>query len=165
MGKESTASTCPDGTAISTGLTSVICDCPLYPSIIAPCTCGASTGSTTTLTISCSNKGVNETTLPPILAQLPATTPIDTYDFSSNQFTTFDASWFNANTASSQKTVISFKSNQITKIEANPFGWTTFPQSVSLILSGNPFTYLNETALTPILNQYQAGKLTGGGMA
>ena len=88
------------------------------------------------------------------------------YYFDYNNFATFDPDWFTGDTPdSSEDLTITFKYNQITKIEGNSLGWATLPMTLTLDFQYNPFTYLNETALTPILNQYQAGKLTGGGMA
>ena len=75
---------CSDSTPFSS-LTELNCKCPVAS--IAPCSCQPTTGSDTTLTISCANQNLDDTTMASIIANVPPTTPVDTFDFSQNLLT------------------------------------------------------------------------------
>ena len=80
--------TCSDTTPFSS-LTELNCKCPVAS--IAPCSCQPTAGSDTRLTISCANQNLNDTKMKAIIANVPPTTPVDTFDFSQNQLTAVPA--------------------------------------------------------------------------
>jgi len=75
---------CSDSTPFSS-LTELNCKCPVAS--IAPCSCQPTAGSDTSLTISCANQNLDDTTMASIIANVPPTTPVDTFDFSQNLLT------------------------------------------------------------------------------
>ena len=80
--------TCSDTTPFSS-LTELNCKCPVAS--ITPCSCQPTAGSMTTLTISCASLNLNDTTMKAIIANVPPTTPVDTFDFSGNLLTAVPA--------------------------------------------------------------------------
>ena len=82
-----------------------------------------------------------------------------TFIFDQNNFRVFDPAWFTGTDSAHIKTsstlILSFRENQITQIEPNTIdGFDSgFPDALTIDLSSNPFTQLNETALAPILRQ------------
>ena len=90
---------------------------------------------------------------------------IGKYHFDYNNFATFDPAWFIGDKPdSSEDLAITFKYNQITKIEANPLGWATLPMKLTLDFEYTPFTVLRQADLTPMIDQNKAAKSTGGGL-
>ena len=78
--------TCGDLAATPfSSLTALNCQCPLL--LISPCTCQPSAGSNTTLTILCANQGMDNAAIGNVVANTPATTPVDTFDLGGNQLT------------------------------------------------------------------------------
>ena len=74
--------------------------------------------------------------------------------FDQNNFTTFDPAWFTFAGGSGQTTILSFRENQISQFQPNIIGSSSnLPNYIILDLSSNPFTLLNQTALTPFLTQ------------
>ena len=87
------------------------------------------------------------------------------YYFDYNNFATFDPDWFTGDTPDSNEDLtITFKYNQITKIEGNSLGWATLPMTLTLDFQYNPFTELIQADLAPMIDQNKAAKSTGGGM-
>ena len=78
--------TCSDPNATPfSALTALNCKCPAVS--ISPCSCQPTTDSSTTLTISCAAKSLTDSGMKTIVNKIPATTPVDTMDLSSNQLT------------------------------------------------------------------------------
>ena len=81
-----TNATCGDSAVTPfTSLTALNCQCP--STSISPCTCQPSAGSDTTLTISCADQGLDDTAIGAVIANTPATTPVDSLDLRGNQLT------------------------------------------------------------------------------
>ena len=132
---------CTDGTSIASGLTPLICECPQYASFIAPCTCGATAGSTTSLTISCANHGLGDLAIPPILANISTTAAIDTFDFSNNTLTAIPSGL----PQYTQLENVLMYTNQITSIETEQLA---LPANCNLLdLSNNTISNIETGAL------------------
>jgi Leucine-rich repeat (LRR) protein len=69
-----------------TSLTALNCQCP--SASILPCSCQPTAGiSNSSLTIDCSNQGLEDNAMNAIVDNIPATTPVDTMDLSWNKLT------------------------------------------------------------------------------
>ena len=78
--------TCGDSAVTPfTSLTALNCKCPVLS--ISPCTCQPSVGGNTVLTISCADQGMDKTAIGTVIANTPATTPVDSLDLCGNQLT------------------------------------------------------------------------------
>ena len=111
--------TCSDSAATPfPSLTALNCQCPELS--IAPCTCQPSEGSSTSLTISCANLGKDNAAIETVVANTPATTPVDTFDLSGNILTSISAD------LPQYKTLIrvSFANNSITSIGSTDLSLT-----------------------------------------
>jgi Leucine-rich repeat (LRR) protein len=156
FGSGSTASKCTDGTNISAStLTPLVCQCPTYAADIAPCVCGATSGSTKTLTTSCANGGLDATDMTSIFDKIQNTTQllVDTINLNANKLvkvpTTLLQKYPNV-------TSLSIASNQITAISANYLNLTAnivlidlSNNSISGVASGafpSKLSYLCNTA-------------------
>ena len=78
--------TCADSAATPfTSLSALNCKCPTTS--ILPCTCLPTSGSDTTLTISCAAQSLSDSAMNKIVSNIDPTTPVDTMDLSSNKLT------------------------------------------------------------------------------
>ena len=68
-----------------TSLSALNCKCPAVS--ILPCTCLPTSGSTTSLTISCAAQGLTDSEMEAIVTNIDPTTPLDTFDLGSNKLT------------------------------------------------------------------------------
>ena len=109
--------TCSDTLATRfTSLSAINCQCPAIS--IVPCTCVPTTGSNTTLTISCASQSLSDSAMAAIVNEIPVTTPVDTIDLSGNQ---------------------------LSKV---PSGLPQYQQLVSVNISSNAITTVNSGDLT-----------------
>ena len=119
LGSGATAAKCTDGTVVSTStLTPLVCNCPTYASDIAPCVCGATRDSSTTLTLSCANGGLDGSSLANVFSNVSAATRqlVDTINLDFNRLVQVPAS---ALKQYPNFKSLSIASNQITAIGAD----------------------------------------------
>jgi len=117
--------TCSDvDTTPFTALTALNCKCPIYS--ISPCTCRTTMGSNTTLTISCANKNLTDSSMVKIFTKIPASTPVDQLDLSGNLLTRVPANLTQYPTLNN----LSLASNFITSIAS---GDLTLPANVVVL--------------------------------
>jgi len=78
---------CGDADATDfSALTTAICLCP-SSTAIQPCACALSTGSNSTVTITCADAGLGDSKIAEILVKVSAKTPLDTLVLSGNKLT------------------------------------------------------------------------------
>ena len=112
-----TGATCNDKAKTPfSSLAPIECQCPL--ATILPCTCQATDGHNTTLTIDCSSQGLDDADMETIVKNIPATTPV---------------------------AILNLQNNSLTHIPANLPQYT---QLVSLNMSSNAITVVNAGDLT-----------------
>ena len=120
-----TNATCSDADSTPfTALTALNCKCPIYS--ISPCTCRTTMGSNTTLTISCANKNITDSSMAKIFTKIPASTPVDQLDLSGNLLTRVPANLTQYPTLNK----LSLASNSITSIAS---GDLTLPANVIVL--------------------------------
>ena len=110
--------TCSDTFATPfTSLTALNCQCPEVS--IAPCTCGPTAttdgSDSKTLTVSCANQNLTDSTIADVIVKVAPTTPVDSIDFSGNRMTKIPSNI----TQYTRLISLSFASNQITSIISN----------------------------------------------
>ena len=136
--------TCQNGNTFSS-YTNEICLCPPAADL-GTCTCALSTGSTTTVTINCSGKQVNDSVVASLVDKI-AWAPIDTFDLSFNQLKNVPA-----NLAQFVNiTTLSLASNGITSIGLDELNLKA--TVVSLDVSNNSISTIAADAL-PGDNQF-----------
>ena len=124
FGSGSTAAKCSDGTPIYTStLTPLICKCPTYATDIAPCVCGATSGSNTTSTITCASQSLDDGRMAAVIAKIDSTTPLDTFNLNNNKLMKIPDKLAQYNQLASVKlannSITSIGSNDLSTLTAN----------------------------------------------
>ena len=148
LGSGATAAKCTDGTVVSTStLTSLICKCPTYAVDIAPCVCGATRDSSTTLTVSCAAQNLNDSAMAAVIVKIDPTTPLDTFLLNNNRLLSVPAGLDRYK----QLANVNLANNSITAIGSTDL--STLTASVQLIdLSSNRITAIADGCFPGALN-------------
>ena len=120
------------------------CQCPAVPSSqFGSCTCKPTGGSsTTTLTLSCANGGLNDTTMAGVISLFAPANPVDVVDLSNNSLTQVPS---NLPQSFPQVTSLSLANNQITSIGSGQLNLAA--TVASLDVSANSISSIATNAL------------------